>query len=194
VLTIGDDVVDLGDTAGRHPRFDARVFTPAERALLDAAPEGERVRWLLWAAKESAYKAARKADASIVFSPPRFVVRLGRAGRADVEHGARRFAIDLAASATHVHAVARGASGPMMVVCRGVAARQAGMDESLAVRRLAIEKLGRLLGVGPGALAIRRAQRIPVLWIDGRPSEIELSLSHHGRFVSFACAVPLSSW
>jgi hypothetical protein len=192
VLTIGDDVVDLGDVAARHPRFDARVFAPAERAVLAAAPEGERLRWLLWAAKESAYKAARKQDARTVFSPSRFAVRLGPAGRATVEHGARRFEVDLAIGPGHVHAVARSEGAPPMVVCRGVGLCPADVTDGVAARQIAIQKLGRVLGVAPHGLAIRRDERIPVLWIEGRPSEVELSLSHHGRFVSFACALRVS--
>src|SRR5439155_10573151 len=66
ISMIGNDIVDLGDSEshaeGRHPRFDGRVFDETEHALIDATPEPERVRWLLWAAKESAYKAARKED------------------------------------------------------------------------------------------------------------------------------------
>ena len=42
---------------GLHPRFAERVFTPAEREALEAAPDRHRLHWALWAAKESAYKA-----------------------------------------------------------------------------------------------------------------------------------------
>jgi 4'-phosphopantetheinyl transferase EntD len=192
MLTIGDDVVDLHDVAPRHPRFDARVFSPAERAVLGTAPDGDRLRWLLWAAKESAYKAARKQDARTTFSPPRFVVRLEPAGRATVECGARRFAVDLTIGPTHVHAVARSEGAPPMLMCRGVGLRPDDLADGVAARRLAVHELGRVLGVAPETLRIRREQRMPVLWIAGRPSGVELSLSHHGRFVSFACAIPLS--
>src|SRR5437867_200164 len=61
---LGNDLVDLGDAdscaAALHARFDGRVFDPVEREWIAASPHGERVRWLIWAAKESAYKAARK--------------------------------------------------------------------------------------------------------------------------------------
>ena len=40
---VGDDVVDLADPEARadalHPRFDARVFAPAERAALAASAD-----------------------------------------------------------------------------------------------------------------------------------------------------------
>ncbi|MGH7855988.1 MAG: 4'-phosphopantetheinyl transferase family protein, partial [Candidatus Binatia bacterium] len=77
---VGNDVIDLRDPetapGSQHPRFDARVFAPAERALLGASTDARRLRWILWAAKEAAYKVARKIDARAVFSPRRFVVDL----------------------------------------------------------------------------------------------------------------------
>jgi len=76
---LGNDVVDLGDpesrAGARHARFDARAFDRTERALIATSPRGEHERWRLWAAKESAYKAARKEDPCTVFSPQRFAVR-----------------------------------------------------------------------------------------------------------------------
>lgn len=192
MTSIGDDVVDLHDIGGRHPRFDTRVFAPVERALLPVGLAGERLRWLLWAAKESAYKVARKHDATTVFSPSRFVVRLLRAGRATVTSGSRRFDVDLEAGSHYVHAVARVEGAGAVVVCRAVTTRPDGVAESLAVRQLAARRLGALLGLAPEAIAIRRDGRVPVLWIDGRGSAADLSLSHHGRFVSFACALPVA--
>ena len=68
---VGDDVVDLGDPEARavHPRFDARVFGTAERALLAASREPECLRWVLWAAKEAAWKLAAKRGPRPIFSP-----------------------------------------------------------------------------------------------------------------------------
>ena len=72
---IGNDVVDLDDpesrSAARHARFDARAFTVAEQTMLRTSADGERLRWVLWAAKESAYKAARRDDARVTFAPAR---------------------------------------------------------------------------------------------------------------------------
>jgi phosphopantetheinyl transferase (holo-ACP synthase) len=57
-LLVGNDVVDLRDPENQpeaiHPRFDDRVFTWAERARILAAGSPHRMRWVLWAAKESA--------------------------------------------------------------------------------------------------------------------------------------------
>src|SRR5262245_10451358 len=188
---IGDDVVDLGDEdtgAGtRHPGFDARVFDRTERALLAASRYPRRLRWILWAAKESAYKAARKQVPGTVFAPSCFVVEPAANGRMTVRAGARRFRIEVGGDREHVHAVAQPAGGAARI-CTGVA-RLDGAAPSAAARRLAVTRLAPVLGVSPERLTIHRDGRVPVLWIDGAPGAADLSLSHHGRFVSFACAL-----
>jgi phosphopantetheinyl transferase (holo-ACP synthase) len=189
---IGDDVVDLGDEetgAGtRHPGFDARVFDPSERALLATSREPQRLRWILWAAKESAYKAARKQAPGTVFAPSGFVVEPGAEGRMTVRAAGRRFRIEVGGGGEHVHAIAQPAGGAARI-CTGVA-RFEGAVPSAAARRLAVTRLAPVLGVSPERLTIQRDGRVPVLWIDGAPGAADLSLSHHGRFVSFACALP----
>jgi len=77
---LGNDVIDLGDPetlpGALHPRFDARVFTPHERAALANAARPERLRWRLWALKEAAYKCLKKLEPQTGFSPQRFAVQL----------------------------------------------------------------------------------------------------------------------
>jgi len=191
---IGNDVVDLGDpecrAEGRHPRFDGRVFDEAERALIETSGQPERIRWLLWAAKESAYKAARKEDPRTVFTPSRFHAERHADERLTVSLGDRRFLVDVGVGVEHLHAVARGAGDPPATTHGAVARLPEQATGSEAVRQLAIATLSRLLGIAPEELAIRREGRIPALWLRGRPSPVDLSLSHHGRFVAFACRFP----
>src|SRR5262245_6497040 len=196
---IGNDVIDLGDgesrAEGRHPRFDHRVFDGRERELIGASPQAERVRWLLWAAKESTYKALKKEDPRTVFAPSRFVVRLAGDGQPTVAVGNRRFRVDVVTGTGHVHAVARAAGDPPDAIVGAVGtlppATAAGdATGSAAARRLAISTLARILGVAPEDLTIRRDGRIPTLWWRGRRSAADLSLSHHGGFVAFACMLP----
>jgi len=66
-----------------------------------------------------------------------------------------------------------------------VAATPAGL--SAAVRRLAIDRVAARLGVAPARLAIGKRDRIPELRLDGAPCDADLSLSHHGGVVAFAC-------
>ncbi len=187
---LGNDVVDLAhrgvQPGARHPRFDARVFCESERALIAGDPS-QRVRWVLWAAKEAAYKAAKKLDAAVVWAPERFAVSLESRASGCVRHGDREFALRVDESEEFVHALARGGAftgeehSGVEPLARG--------DASLAAREFACRAIAARLGIAPERLSVATRGRIPVLYADGVPAPADLSLSHHGRFVAFACAL-----
>jgi phosphopantetheinyl transferase (holo-ACP synthase) len=182
---IGNDVVDLADPETRpealHPRFDARVFAPAERAWLARAADPARLRWALWAAKEAAYKAARQLDPAARFHPREFVAEDGA-----VRFGARRFLVAVRETGAVLHAVALPAPGASGALRAGVA-RSDG-DAGGAARCLALRAAARILGASAHELEIVREGRVPRLLRRGRPAGLALSLSHHGRFAAFALA------
>jgi phosphopantetheinyl transferase (holo-ACP synthase) len=188
---LGNDVVDLGDPetqpGARHPRFDARVFTREERALLAAAPDSERLRWSLWAAKEAAYKCMKKLAPETCFSPVRFAVQLDTERTGSVACGGRRLRLALFAEDDALHAVATDAADPERGVVRALAELlEADTDASQAVRRLAREKAAAQLGCDPEQLSIGREGRRPRLLRRGAEAPLDLSLSHHGRYVAAA--------
>jgi phosphopantetheinyl transferase len=189
---VGNDVVDLHARAvvagPRHPRFDARVFAPSEHRALRESVEPNALRWSFWAAKEAAYKVAKKLDGATVWSPLRFVVSLDPAAVCGtVEHEGWRIPVRVDADAERVHAVAIDRAEALPAVRARVAALPSeDADPSAAVRRLAREELAPLLGAAPEALEIARRERIPVLRLAGRDAPFDLSLSHHGRFVAYA--------
>jgi phosphopantetheinyl transferase (holo-ACP synthase) len=190
---LGDDVVDLRDPeaapGATHPRFDERVFAAAERSLLEGGGSPTRLRWTVWAAKESAFKAARKLDSRTRFSPARFVMHVANYGEARVTHAGRSFTVRIAQADDAVHAVALARPAPSAdVFAESLRVRQS--DPSAAVRRFAIDRLAALLGIDPGRLTIVNRLRIPLLLLDDRPSAVDLSLSHHGGVVGFAALLP----
>ena len=198
-MSVGNDVVDLAEPEtrllGLHPRFDERVFGAAERAALEASPERRRLHWALWAAKESAYKVRKRLEPETVFAPKAFAVELfslpapGRTGVAvgRVTHHGERFDLEVHFDETSVHAMARSEGEAGVPLLWRVDDRAHG-DPGLAARRLAAAAIGSALGVDPGQLRI--ADRPPVLLHHGRPLDATVSLSHHGRFVAFACSLP----
>ena len=192
---VGNDVVDLSEravvTGPRHPRFDARVFAPSEHRALRESAEPNPLRWAFWAAKEAAYKVAKKLDNAAVWSPLRFVVCFERGLEGAVEHAGRRIPVQVERDAERVHALA-GDRIEVLARLRSCVASYDGpaAGVSTAVRALACEQLAPLLGVAVDQLEIGRRGRIPVLRLAGRDAPFDLSLSHHGRFVAFA-AEPL---
>jgi hypothetical protein len=84
-----------------------------------------------------------------------------------------------------VHALARAGESAGEPCSR--VAPFVGEDASAAARALACGALADRLGVARERLSIAKRGRIPVLCADGAPAQADLSLSHHGRFVAFAC-------
>jgi phosphopantetheinyl transferase (holo-ACP synthase) len=202
-LLVGNDVVDLRDPENQpdaiHVRFDERVFSPDERADILSSASPHLMRWALWAAKESAFKVARKMDPRACFSPRAFSVRLPRfdpgvrrAILTEVRHAAGRFRVQVRATDDWVHALASvSGSVPDAPVWKVRPLTRPGeelsMDASARVRQVARSALSSALGLFPSDIVIAAAaKRAPRAWSRGRRLAIDLSLSHHGRFV--ACA------
>ena len=197
---VGNDIVDLRDPESQadslHPRFDARVFTSPERDAIAAGEGAPRTRWKLWAAKESAYKLLRKQKPSTVFSPVRFQVSFDGPAAALVTHGHDEVSVVYRENEGAVHAVARAEGVPAAAVLSGWRPlsrreRSGGDPEtpSRGARALACERVAERLGVAAAALEVRRAGRVPFLWQSGRRLPADLSLSHHGDWLGFACVL-----
>lgn len=189
---IGNDVVDLGDpeirAAGRHPRWDARVFAVPELEILRASGAPERLRWIFWAAKEAAYKVARKLDRLTVFSPPRFEVRLDATLRGHVHHPGGTLHVRVDEARDRLHAIASDEEPSQIELLEQVVAWDG--DVALAGKALRARvrrELATHLELQAEELEIDRVGRIPVVLTGGRPVDVDLSLSHHGGFVAFAC-------
>ena len=191
-MPVGNDVVDLRHPLCQpdaiHPRFDTRVFSAREIGLLAATDKSHPMRWSLWAAKESAFKALRKLESRVRFVPRDFEVILGDA-RAEVTHRLARFSVWLDHSDQWVHAVASQTSEkPSFRLDGDSFADPASEEEGLRdrARRLAISALGGLLEIAPNEIEIMSVNRIPRAQRQGQPLPFDLSLSHDGRFVSCA--------
>ena len=203
---VGNDLVYLADPeiAGHHlrRRFVARVCAPGERDRLADSGEPLVLLWSLWAAKEAAYKAAAKMGPGLVFAPRLYEVdaAMSRVRYRDVEMGVR-----LTTDPLWVHAVAVCGDGDPGRAVTGVEPIPGGRHQSEAVRGLARRGVAAHLGLRERRLAIERPRdpgardglAPPRLLLDGRPSGIDISLSHDGPFAAFAAlpqeASPASS-
>jgi phosphopantetheinyl transferase (holo-ACP synthase) len=194
---LGNDVVDLGDAETRdgpsHPRFDARVFAPSELARLATSADPNRVRWMLWAAKEATYKLGVKRAPELVFAPARFIVALDSETQGCVRYPGGLAHVRLCRLGDSIHALATEAASDRIVA--QIAPRTSLRDTSYQVRALARERVAARLGVAPSALRIASRGRVPTLEFHRgtapgtrtEPVELDLSLSHHGRYLAFAC-------
>ena len=201
-MLVGNDVVDLHDPESRpeaiHNRFDARVFTSDEREALSTSASAHELRWTLWAAKESAYKVAKKLDPAVRFLPRDFVVRRIAEGRAVVMHKTGPFDVRLHRTDEWVSAVAilTAANAPWThrPISTGIECLEVpGADPSRTVRELACAALALRMNLPTGQVLIAADRGVPVALWRNRRLPVDLSLSHHGRFVAWAwgeCAIP----
>lgn len=181
---VGNDVVDLEDPAiaqtHLRERFVARVCAEPERALLRHG-DVKRTLWSLFAAKEAAFKALSK-DGPLVFAHRRFVVS---ADFRSVQYGAQALWLRVEVDGPCVHAVAwTDDETPLF----GAAQIPDGADPSAEARALLLRRLN-----VPGLRVEREATPgswngfgPPKLFRDGSRVNLDISLSHDGRFVGYA--------
>jgi len=197
---IGNDVVDLrdpeSDPASLHPRFDIRVFSASEREAIAASAEPARERWRFWAAKEAVYKLVKKARPTTVFSPPDFAVAREGPGELRVRHEGQSHRVVLTENEGALHAVAtRAGEAPRALVqgWRRLDAGEIGPGDpdapGRAARSLLCECVAPRLGVPVDELEVRRHGRVPQLWLRGARAPVDVSLSHHGAWLAFACEI-----
>jgi len=191
---VGNDVVDLLDpetaVEGLNPRFDERVFTSDERRQLAAASDAHILRWTMWAAKESAYKLAKRFKHSTAFAHSLFETELGENGRGTVRHGAWCCAVTVSREGPTIHAIATADHPERERIVAGLDHVEAESDPSVSARELAIASVARHLDVEPSVFTITSgADRIPPLRLGGLPLG-HLSLSHHGTLVALAWMPP----
>ena len=181
--------------AALHPRFDRRVLADEERALLAAASDTEtrhRLRWTMWAAKESAFKYLRQTEPGLPFHPREFAVHLDSSTLGRVTHHGTELGVALDVTPARAHAVTIGApgsgtDGSKAVAHTGTARAQSPADASAEVRRLAAREVGRLLDVRPGLIEIDGSARsAPRAHRDGELLPVELSLSHDEAWLAWA--------
>jgi len=207
---LGNDVVDLRDPDARpesfRARFDERVFSIEEQRGIaqDANPLARR--WAHWAAKEAAYKLAKRLDSTFVFSPGRLVAKYSndsdqqsprtagqrkRRGLLELpralSQGIRMLALRSFETAEWVHVVAVPVGSDWGGVDSAVEPLGGELkDPSVAVRRLAVREISLSLGVGAERVSIGREGRVPTVEIDGSRTSLSLSLSHHGNWIAYA--------
>ncbi len=204
-MLLGNDVIDLAAARSlakaRDSRFVNRVFTPLERDCIRGSFDPEWALWVLWSAKESAFKITRKLNPQAVFAHQAFGVNratldwISHNPRAEVFRGGleiQPFTLQWACTPEHIHCVAATGSLPMHArVASSVSANISLSSRELESVHSEPSRLVRVLAKTmvpakyAGAELVRPTGGAPGLYLGSdRISEIDLSLSHDGRFVA----------
>lgn len=206
---VGNDVIDLKDPGktGKilDARFISRVFTSGERNVIFRSPDPDETLWTLWAGKEAAYKVMMKVDPEVCSIPRAYPVELRtgedlpfRDGTVATPAGTVWIRVFREGDALHVIG---------MNTCTGNQEQIVGCVESLdfleldaapstdresfLVRASLLRHLSGCLERDPRELEIRRLKGNrglgpPCVYIQGEPSDLDISMSHDGRFVAWA--------
>lgn len=209
----GNDVVDLCAEDNRrsasNPRYAQRVLNDHEYARLKESDQSELLLWLLWSAKEAAYKSL-SPDGQLVFSQRQFEVHTDRwrsfnkrdgEAHGRVVHRKQEVPVRWRWTPHYVHCVSGVAATDGRASVRP--ARDIHIDllrypryEAMPVSSQAVRALGHelLADLGTNLDEIwisRRARHAPQIVVAGAVwSDAKISLSHDGRFV----AAVLSRW
>lgn len=191
-MPVGNDVVDLLDPGNQpdsiHPRFDRRVFSDSELQLIEeerSAAGRHTLRWTLWAAKESVFKLVQQCDEAVPFRPRSLETRLAAASdSAEVTFRGSVYSVALDITEDRVHAVARKPGTKPVSGIHRPARHPSAADASILVRAQAVRTIGKHLGITPQEIEI--AGRIPRAMRNGKRLPVDVSLSHHGRYLAHA--------
>lgn len=184
-----------------------RVLTNREWHEVDKSDCPDQLLWAFWAAKETAYKAINKLYPDVSSSPGRYEVQL-ECGAPTVSGVVHTPEIDVPIRILfhpdYVHCVGGYmGSGNLDGMAWGVgtidAAPKSGSIESVSeresrnARQLVVSHLANILHCDPGDILISQQNHPspsgwPKVYIKGKPADMDISLSHDGRFAAFAVA------
>lgn len=220
MLYVGNDVVDLNlkEIADKYrdARFVRRVFTPLEQQIIQTSKNSNRMLWILWASKETAYKIISKKNDGTPFVHKRFQIKSVTGNSpstvlTQVHYQNQRINVKVRCSKQSLHAtgvitaktepsveyyysavkypkVAKAFNESNFSPLERESIRS---SESMWVRHYAKKDLSRRLGIPFAALTIlrRRASNkwaAPEVYVNHVRAPIDISLSHHGRWVAWA--------
>jgi len=229
LLLVGNDIVDLKTPATQNKnsdtRFINRVFTPYEQEIIHSSKIANRTLWLLWAAKETAYKLFSKLSAPPVFSHRSFQCHIDKtnARQTDfsitVSYDGQDIVVDLLTTDLYVHAQSSTGDGSSHFTDTGIKklspndtlrwndqewmeshfteAERAAIHnvESALVRFYCKQHLSKLTGIPGEQWEIIRPTcenkpQPPYLTLDGRHTDFDVSLSHHGAWLAWMLSFP----
>jgi phosphopantetheinyl transferase (holo-ACP synthase) len=185
----------------RDLRFLKKILTAAEIDFVQNAENPDTALWSLWSCKETAYKVIKKKCVDAAFLPRRWTVILKKSEAACLDgevkiSDAEAVYVRLFSHFRYVHCV--GADHPAdldRLVCKVKVLpekeNEKRIDPSLFARKCLALSIADFFRLNLRDIKINRVQdkselQPPHVYISGKKSDIDISLSHDGRFVAYA--------
>jgi len=191
------DLKEQGNTGkSRDSRFLKKILTDAEIEYIKNAASPDLALWSLWACKETAYKVVKKYLPDTAFVPRRWnvVFKINQSGYAEGEvgiFGKGGVYFRLFSNSDYVHCVGTDNVAKLDKLVSSVdVLPEDESNPSLFSRYCLAQNLAKHFSINFHQIKIKRTRQDgdlqpPRVYVDGRTMDIDVSLSHDGRFVAF---------
>jgi phosphopantetheine--protein transferase-like protein len=199
---VGNDVVDLKEPANagksKNPRVLKKILTDTEIELIKNAKRPESALWSLWACKEAAYKVKNKSFPGIPFIPRRWQVVFNKPQKDYTDGeviipGKGTVPIRLFSNLQYVHCVSADSPAVLdkLVWSVEMLPEEKEINPSLFLRDCLGKKMARNFLLNFHDIKIKRKKingelHQPHVYVGGKETDIDISLSHDGRFVAYS--------
>jgi phosphopantetheine--protein transferase-like protein len=198
---VGNDVVDLREPANaeksQDSRFLKKILTNAEIEFVQNAGNPDAALWSHWACKETAYKVIKKSFPEAAFLPRQWQVTFIKTkskysdGEVTVS-GKGKVYIRLFSNSQYVHCVGADVLTALdkLILSVDVLPRKEKINPSLYLRHCLGHSLAKHFSLNFRHIKIKRTRekgelQPPRVYVNGRKTDIDISLSHDGRFIAY---------
>jgi len=169
---LGTDIVDLKRAATesnwQRKGWLAKQFTPKEISWIKESEDSDKMVWRLWSMKESAYKVIIKEEQKAFFAPIKLQCKLQNDTAGLVLFQEHQVLVQTESNNQYIYTFATNEKRPISLECiQGI--------QDLAERELNMECSCKKNDMG-----------IPELYHNNKKIKADISISHHGRFGSYA--------
>lgn len=194
--SIGNDIVALNfinQQRTNEPRFYAKILTPGEKELYHKVSQQlpfAHFVWLLWSAKEAAYKYQKRLQPGLVFSPTRIICHdiklIEHYSHLQLSFQEHRLFTRAEITDNYIHAIV-SENAEFQYISNGIKQIENNTPEaqSAAVREFILERL-QLTYPNISLRIEKHPVGYPILMIGDQQSDLLLSFAHHGNWVGYA--------
>jgi phosphopantetheinyl transferase (holo-ACP synthase) len=193
--------VDLQEPANarksKDSRFLKKILTNAEIEFVQHAKNPDTALWSHWACKETAYKVIKRSSSFAAFLPRQWQVTFNKreSTHSDGEviiPGHDSVFIRLFANPQYVHCIGADVLTALdnLIWSVDVLPEKEKINPSLYLRYCLGQSLAKHFSLNSHHIKIKRTRengelQPPQVYISGRQSGIDISLSHDGRFIAY---------
>ncbi len=172
---IGNDIVDLqlaySQSNWRRKGWLQKIFTIEEQGYINNTENPDVQVWKFWSMKEAAYKAhQRRFLLSPRYNPLSYECSSG--GKVSIHNYV--YAVNTEFSNTYVHTIAKAYDCDYSSKI---------FENTTNIKQELKWIIARKLGIPLTSISIKKDEnRIPILYIENKKENIDISITHHGRY------------